>query len=90
MCWLKKTGFITLPLTLAVLLFACGGTSVTTTTTGHPTGATPTSGTTSVAPDRLVINGHYTDERFIDMMVPHHLMAIHMAQLALQFEPVAE
>src|ERR1043165_8237531 len=35
-----------------------------------------------VAPAQLVQNGHYSDERFIDMMVTHHLMAIQMAQLA--------
>jgi uncharacterized protein (DUF305 family) len=35
-----------------------------------------------VAPAALVQNGQYSDERFIDMMVPHHLMAIQMAQLA--------
>ena len=35
-----------------------------------------------MAPAELVQNGQYSDERFIDMMVPHHLMAIHMAQLA--------
>jgi uncharacterized protein (DUF305 family) len=35
-----------------------------------------------MAPAALVQNGQYSDERFIDMMVPHHLMAIQMAQLA--------
>ena len=35
-----------------------------------------------VAPAQLVQNGHYSDERFIDMLVPHHLMAIQMAQVA--------
>src|SRR5258708_7554290 len=35
-----------------------------------------------VAPAQLVENGQYSDERFIDMMVPHHLMAIQMAQVA--------
>ena len=35
-----------------------------------------------MAPAQLVQNGHYSDERFIDMMVPHHLMAIQMAQVA--------
>jgi uncharacterized protein (DUF305 family) len=34
------------------------------------------------APAELVQNGQYSDERFIDMMVPHHQMAIQMAQLA--------
>lgn len=36
----------------------------------------------TMAPAALVQNGQYSDERFIDMMVPHHLMAIQMAQLA--------
>jgi uncharacterized protein (DUF305 family) len=35
-----------------------------------------------MAPGELVQNGRYSDERFIDMMVPHHLMAIQMAQIA--------
>jgi uncharacterized protein (DUF305 family) len=35
-----------------------------------------------MAPAALVQNGQYSDERFIDMMVPHHLMAIQMAQVA--------
>lgn len=35
-----------------------------------------------MAPAALVQNGQYSDERFIDMMVPHHLMAIEMAQVA--------
>jgi uncharacterized protein (DUF305 family) len=37
-----------------------------------------------MAPAALVQNGQYSDERFIDMMIPHHLMAIQMAQLAQQ------
>lgn len=37
-----------------------------------------------VAPSQLVQHGQYSDERFIDMMVPHHLMAIQMAQVAEQ------
>lgn len=36
------------------------------------------------APADLVINGAYSDKRFIDMMVPHHLMAIEMAKLELR------
>jgi uncharacterized protein (DUF305 family) len=36
----------------------------------------------NTAPGLLVQNGQYSDERFIDMMVPHHLMAIQMAQVA--------
>ncbi len=42
----------------------------------------PASG--NVAPEWLVVNGQYSDQRFIDMMVPHHMMAVQMAQLALQ------
>ncbi len=38
----------------------------------------------TVAPERLVVNGQYSDERFIDMMVPHHMMAVQMAQVASQ------
>jgi uncharacterized protein (DUF305 family) len=38
-----------------------------------------------VAPAQLVQNGQYADERFIDMMVPHHLMAIQMAQVAERY-----
>jgi len=42
----------------------------------------PASG--NVAPEWLVVNGQYSDQRFIDMMVPHHMMAVQIAQLALQ------
>ena len=34
-----------------------------------------------VAPEQLVIDGNYSDERFIDMMAAHHQMAIDMAQV---------
>lgn len=37
-----------------------------------------------VAPGRLVIQGHYSDERFIDMMAAHHQMAIDMARVEQQ------
>jgi len=45
--------------------------------------ATMTASST-VAPERLVVNGQYSDERFIDMMVPHHMMVVQMAQVASQ------
>ena len=35
-----------------------------------------------VAPAELVVDGEYSDERFIDMMAAHHLMAIEMAKVA--------
>jgi uncharacterized protein (DUF305 family) len=37
-----------------------------------------------VAPAMLVQNGKYSDERFIDMMVPHHMMAVQQAEVALE------
>ncbi len=32
----------------------------------------------------LIVDGEYSDERFIDMMATHHEMAIEMAQAAQQ------
>ncbi|WP_239989444.1 DUF305 domain-containing protein [Corallococcus macrosporus] len=32
-----------------------------------------------VAPEQLVVDGNYSDERFIDMMAAHHQMATEMA-----------
>src|SRR4051794_37155594 len=36
------------------------------------------------ASEMLMENGKYSDERFIDAMVPHHQEAIDMAQVALE------
>lgn len=41
-------------------------------------------GTGRSAPAHLVVNGSYSDKRFIDMMVPHHLMAVEMARMELR------
>jgi uncharacterized protein (DUF305 family) len=38
----------------------------------------------SVAPRELIVDGEYSDERFIDMMAAHHQMAIEMAKVAQQ------
>ena len=38
----------------------------------------------SVAPRELIVDGEYSDERFIDMMAAHHQMAIEMANVAQQ------
>jgi uncharacterized protein (DUF305 family) len=38
----------------------------------------------SVAPRELMVDGEYSDERFIDMMAAHHQMAIEMAKVAQQ------
>ena len=40
--------------------------------------------TTDGASEMLMENGEYSDERFIDAMVPHHQGAIEMAQVALE------
>lgn len=32
----------------------------------------------------LEVDGEYSDERFIDLMVPHHESAVEMAEVALQ------
>ncbi len=39
---------------------------------------------TDDASEMLMDNGEYSDERFIDAMVPHHQGAIEMAQVALE------
>lgn len=51
-------------------------------TTGGMAGMEMESGET--APADLIIDGEYSDERFIDMMAAHHQMAIEMAQAAQQ------
>ncbi|MCY1024015.1 DUF305 domain-containing protein [Pyxidicoccus sp. MSG2] len=37
-----------------------------------------------VAPEQLVVDGNYSDERFIDMMAAHHQMATEMAMVEEQ------
>ncbi|MDY7229847.1 DUF305 domain-containing protein [Hyalangium rubrum] len=37
-----------------------------------------------MAPERLVMDGSYSDERFIDMMAAHHQMATEMAEVEQQ------
>ena len=41
-------------------------------------------GSGETAPKELIVDGEYSDERFIDMMAAHHQMAIEMAQVAQQ------
>ena len=41
-------------------------------------------GSGGAASRRLMENGRYSDERFIDEMVPHHQGAVEMAEVALQ------
>lgn len=89
MCrWRQKLVLFGLFGMLLVLLAACRSASAIAGspplgyTAPNPTG-TPTPG--MIAPAQLVQNGQYSDERFIDMMVPHHMMAIQMAQLAQKY-----
>jgi len=41
-------------------------------------------GSGETAPKELIVDGEYSDERFIDMMAAHHQTAIEMAQVAQQ------
>jgi uncharacterized protein (DUF305 family) len=42
------------------------------------------SGSGGMASGMLMENGRYSDERFIDAMVPHHRGAVEMAEVALE------
>jgi len=73
----------------ALTIFLVVGGSTRSTPTAQASGSPPSpmatmTASSTVAPERLVVNGQYSDERFIDMMVPHHLMAVQMAQVASQ------
>ena len=65
-----------------MLLMACGSSTETSSTQRSPSATVPASG--NIAPEWLVVNGQYSDQRFIDMMVPHHMLAVQMAQVSLQ------
>ena len=82
MSWRRQVGFAGVWMALIMLLVACGGSSGTSSTHGSASPTMTASG--NMAPEWLVVNGQYSDQRFIDMMVPHHMMAVQMAQLALQ------
>ncbi len=81
MSWRRQLGFAGVWMALIMLLMACGS-STEASTHGSASATVPASG--NVAPEWLVVNGQYSDQRFIDMMVPHHLMAVQMAHIALQ------
>jgi uncharacterized protein (DUF305 family) len=51
---------------------------------GDMTGMTGTEASEGMASRMVAPNGEYSDERFIDAMVPHHQGAIDMANVALQ------
>jgi len=82
MSWRRQVGFAGVLMALIMLLVACGGSGGTSSTYGSASPTMTASG--NMAPEWLVVNGQYSDQRFIDMMVPHHMMAVQMAQLALQ------
>lgn len=85
-------------LAVALILASCGGSGSTQKetasggtqeetqeTTGGMAGmdhGSMDTGSSDTAPAMLVQNGEYSDERFIDMMVPHHMMAVDMANVA--------
>jgi uncharacterized protein (DUF305 family) len=47
-------------------------------------------GSGETAPKDLIVDGEYSDERFIDMMAAHHQMAIDMAEVAQQHAQLPE
>jgi uncharacterized protein (DUF305 family) len=47
-------------------------------------------GSDETAPKDLIVDGEYSDERFIDMMAAHHQMAIDMARVAQQHAQLPE
>jgi uncharacterized protein (DUF305 family) len=47
-------------------------------------------GSGETAPKDLIVDGEYSDERFIDMMAAHHQMAIDMARVAPQHAQLPE
>jgi uncharacterized protein (DUF305 family) len=67
---LSKLGWI-LALATAIFAAACDGDN------GMSMGD-------DMAPERIVMNGSYSDERFIDMMAAHHQMALEMAEVEQQ------
>ena len=88
-------GLLALLLAVVLALASCGGsgsarqgesesgdTQASQETTGGMSGMDHGSGNT--APRELIVDGEYSDERFIDMMAAHHQMAIEMAKVAQQ------
>jgi uncharacterized protein (DUF305 family) len=83
----RNFGLLALLLTGALALASCAGSG-----SGGEQGSAQSEdemqgmdhGSGDAAPAMLVQDGEYSDERFIDMMVPHHMMAIEQAKVAQQ------
>jgi uncharacterized protein (DUF305 family) len=88
-------GLLVLLLAVVLALVSCGGsgpvqqresesgdTRASQENTGGMSGMDHGSGST--APRELIVDGEYSDERFIDMMAAHHQMATEMAKVAQQ------
>ena len=79
------------PVVASMLLLACGNaTGEAPSSSAEPAVSADESislsrhgGGSDVASPQLVVQGRYSDRRFIDMMAPHHMMAVDMAQMAL-------
>ena len=86
-----KFGLPVLLLALAILLASCGGGSAQSADqdedgkSGGMSGMKGMDhGSGGMASGMLMKNGKYSDERFIDAMVPHHEGAVEMARVALK------
>lgn len=67
----KTIPYLILLLLITIISTGCGGDA-------------PANSGLPAAPRSVMVDGKYSDKRFIDMMVPHHQMAIDMAKEALQ------
>ena len=93
----RNSGLLALLLAaLLALLVSCGGAGSSQQEEGEPDDTQASQEKTTggmagmemdsaeTAPADLIVDGEYSDERFIDMMAAHHQMAIEMAQAAQQ------
>jgi uncharacterized protein (DUF305 family) len=91
---LVKSGLSVLLLTLAILLASCGGADGGDAKSDDHSNKDKANGMSGMkgmdhgsgdmASGMLMRNGKYSDERFIDAMVPHHDGAVDMARVALK------
>src|SRR5260370_19919956 len=81
MSWRRRVGFAGVLMALILLLMACGGSTGTSSTLGSASATIPASG--NMAPEWLVVNGPYSDQRVIDIIGPPPMMAVQNAHLSL-------